>query len=384
MKRNRLAWISLALSTALAALGSGARAQRVEAKEPPQVRQVSAASYRIGVLCPLEGRFSPLGESFIKGASVALKEARLKGIENVELVIGDTRGNPLECRAVTERLIDEERVDALLGEVLSSSTIAAAQVAELAKTVLLSTVATEEGIDEIGGWIFQTTTGAETEIAAIARMACERLRLTRIAYVSSDDPGSRRDAALFASEVERLGGELCASEFYPEGTTDFADVIDRVWSRAPEALFIGSDTEDLVLILPQLSFHDFGVQLLGTSAWNSRRLLRMVGKDLEGAVFPADIDARSGEQRYLAACALVNEPPGEISQVLLGGYRGTRLLIEALAKTKSGGEPLREEMARLLEKKRHPFLDLLAGPGILFYTVRNERAVEFDTLRARH
>ena len=156
---------------------------------------------------------------------------------------------------------------------------------------------------------------------------------------------------------------------------------DCVSAGAPEALFIASDTEDLILILPQLSFHEFGVQLLGTSDWNSKRLIRMVGKDLEGALFPEDVDTRGAERLFMNACALVKEPVGETNQVVVGGYRGTRLLIEALAKAKSGGEPLKEEMARQLEKKRHPFLDFLSGEGILFLTVRGERAVEFDTLR---
>jgi ABC-type branched-subunit amino acid transport system substrate-binding protein len=337
---------------------------------------------RIGVLCPAEGRFAMLGESFLRGASIALKEARLKGIANIELIVGDTRGNPLECRLVAERLIGQESVDALLGEVLSSSTIAAAQVAELSRTVLLSPVATEEAIAGVGPWVFQTTTSAGVEITALARMACGRLGLRRIAFLSSDDIPSRRIARLFADEVERLGGELVIAEFYPEGSTDFGESIGRVRAADPEALFIGSDSEDLILILPQLSFHEFGVQLLGTSVWNSKRLVRMVGRDLEGAIFPADIDQVNGERLFTNACALVNEPPGEVNRVVIGGYRGTKLLLEALAKTGSGGMPLREELSRLLEKRRHPFIELMAGEGIPFYTVRNERTVEYGVLKA--
>lgn len=357
-------------------------AQEVPGRGREKPRDAGAARYRIGVLCPLEGRFAPLGESFLRGAGVALKEARLKGATNVELVVGDTRGNPLESRAMAERLVNEERVDALLGEVLSSSTIAAAQVAELSKTVLLSPVATEEGIDNIGSWVFQTTTGSEVEIAALARIACDRLALRRVAFMSSDDMRSHRAASLFGDEVERLGGELCISEFYPDGSTDFAGSIERIRSADPEALFIASDAEDLILIMPQLSFHELGVQLLGTSAWNSKRLIRMVGKDLEGALFPADFDSRSGEKLFADACALVNEPVGEANQVVVGGYRGTKTLIEALAKCKSRGEPLREELSRMLEKRRHRFIDLIAGEGIPFSTVRNERVVDFGTVKA--
>jgi branched-chain amino acid transport system substrate-binding protein len=374
---NRRAALAAAVLIAAASVPALSQEKAGDRAKGPE-----AGSRRIGVLCPLEGRFATLGESFLRGASVALKETRLAGIGNVELVVGDTRGNPLECRAVAERLIRQEHVDALLGEVLSSSTIAAAQVAELSRTVLLSPVATEEGIGGFGSWVFQTTTSSEVEIAALAHMACRRLGLHRIAFMSSDDLSSRRVARLFGEEVERLGGELVIAELYPEGSTDFAESIGRVRAADPEALFIASGTEDLILILPQLSFHEFGAQLLGTSAWNSRRLIRMAGKDLEGALFPADIDQREGERLFTNACARVNEPAGEINQVVVGGYRGTKLLVEALARSKSGGAPLREEMSRILEKRRHPFLDLIAGEGILFYTVRNERAVEYGVLKA--
>ncbi len=362
-----------ALAVAMFA-ASGAGAER--AAKPKH-----AAAFRIGVLCPIEGRYATLGESFLRGSSIALKEARMRGIGNVELVVGDTRGAPLTCRAVAERLVSEERVDALLGEILSSATIAAAQVAELSRTVLLSPVATEEGIDDIGSWVFQTGVGAEVEVAALARMACGRLGLRRIAYLAAEEPASRRGAALFADEVERLGGRLVAAVFYPPGSTDFAEFMSRIDAAAPEALFIGSEIEDLILILPQLSYHEFGVQLLGTSAWDSRRLIRMAGKDLEGAIFPADIGARKAERQFLAACELVNEAPGEPNQVVIGAYHGTKLLLEAAAKAKSGGEPLREEMSRMFEKRRHPYLDLASGDGIPFYAVRGEKLVEFEVLR---
>jgi len=372
------------LCGAIAAAVLLAAPRPAEPQEAPgeKAKPAEAPRRRIGVLCPLEGRFATLGESFLRGASIAVKEARSKGVRNIELVVGDTRGNPIECRSVARRLVEEERVDALLGEVLSSSTIAAAQVAELSKTPLLSPVATEEGISSVGEWVFQTATSSEVEIVALAKMASGRLGLRRIAFLSSDDLASRIVARFFRNEVERLGGEMVIAEFYPEGSTDFAESIGRVRAAHPEALFIGSDTEDLILILPQLSFHEFGAQLLGTSAWNSKRLIRMVGKDLEGAIFPADIDQMDGERLFMNACSLVKESAGEIDQVVIGGYKGTRLLLEALAGVQSGGAPLREELSRLLEKRRHAFLDLVAGEGILFNTVKGERAAEYGVLRA--
>lgn len=340
-----------------------------------------SVAYRIGLLCPLSGRFSPLGEAFIRGASLALKEARRRGQTNIEVVVGDTRGNPLVARSAAESLIERENVAAITGAILSSPTIAAAQVAEFRQTVLLSTVASEEAIRSIGDWVFQTTTNTDAEVIAVARVACRELGHRRIAFFSGDDIRSRRAERLFREEVERSSGSICISEFYDEGSTDFHRSIEGIRNADPEALFIASDMEDLILILPQFSFYEFGVQLLGSSAWNSERLLLMVGRDMEGAIFPAAVGGAAEREFFIAAATAENESVGEINDFVLGGYQGVRVLIESLVRSGGGGDVLRQDIKSTIENKRHPFLDLTAGRGIPFYIVRKERLEEFTTLR---
>lgn len=335
---------------------------------------------RIGLLCPLKGRFFALGEAFLRGASLAVLEAKKRGIGNYELVVGDTRGDPLVARAAAQKLVSEEQVEALVGCVLSSPTIAAAQVAQYSRTVLLSPVASEEGIDEIGVWVFQTHTYSEVEVLSVVRAATDILGLKRVAFLSVDDLQSRQLEFLFKSEMERCGADLCISEFYSEGSTDFLGSIERIRAANPEGLYIASGTDDLVLILPQLSFYEFGIQLLGPSSWNSSRLLRMVGRDMEGAVFPADIGSEENERSFSAATALVGVPGEEANPFIVAGYKGVRMLIEAVEAV-GGGDALRDELARTLNNRRHPFLDLLTGGGIPFFTVRNERLEEFTTLQ---
>jgi branched-chain amino acid transport system substrate-binding protein len=340
-----------------------------------------SVAYRIGLLCPLTGRFSPLGEAFVRGASLALKEARKRGIGNLEIVVGDTQANPLVARSSAEHLIERENVAAIVGAILSSPTIAAAQMAQFKSTVLLSPVASEQEIGSIGDWIFQTTADRDAEIVAVARIACKELGYRRIAFLSGNDLHSRHVERLFRDEVERSGSIVCISEFYDEGNTDFHSSIERIRDADPEALFIASDTEDLILILPQFSFYEFGVQLLGTSSWNSKRLLLMAGRDMEGAVFPSTVMQERERERFIAAATAENEPIGEINDFALGGYRGVRIMIESLSRSGSGGEVLRNDLKGTLENRLHPFLDLTADRGIPFYRVRKERLEEFVTLK---
>jgi branched-chain amino acid transport system substrate-binding protein len=351
---------------------------------PVEMRKgLDSEALRIGFLCPLEGRFSPLGDAFLRGASLALKEARRRGMKNIELIVGDTRASALVARSTALRLINDIDVIAIVGAILSSPTITVAQIAEYHGVVLLSPVATEQGIGDIGDWVFQMVADEEVEIISLARLALGELHLTRIAFLSVDDLNSRNMELLFRGEVERLGGEVVASEFYPAGSTDFREYIVRIRSAAPEALFIPSDAEDLILILPQLSFYEFGVQLLGTSAWNSSSLHKTAGRDMEGAIFPAPIDEDAARRRYTAAAAAVGEPAEEINRFIVGGYLGVRTVLEALQRTGADGEALRIDLSKQFENRRHPFLEYYSGTGIRFHTVRNERVEDFTVLKAR-
>ncbi len=340
------------------------------------------ASGSIGLLCPLSGRFAPLGKEFLRGATVALREAREYGVTGVELVVADTRSKALDARNSALILIEEEGVDVIVGGVLSSTTIAAAQTAQHRSTVLYSPVASEEGIADIGDHIFQSSQDYETEIAAVARVACLEMGLKRIAFMAEDSQRWRSLAELFRREVEGLGGTLCAVDYYEQGSTDFNLNIERIRKSLPEALFISSDTEDLVLILPQLSFYEFGVQLLGTSSWNSRKLLRMAGRDMEGAVFPSEDVSESNEERYLAAAVLTGYEGGDVNRFVTGGYDGVKKTMEAMAAASASGSPLRDEMEKMFNERKHNFVERMSGDGIRFKIVRKERVEEFVTVSA--
>ena len=344
---------------------------------PAEVVRRGAGLVRIGILCPLSGRFSPVGSAFLEGASIAVREAMKRSSLAVELVVGDSRGDPLSAGRAAERLIDEEGVSAIVGAVLSSPTIAAAQVADHRQTLLLSPVATEKGISDIGEWIFQMSSGVDVEVISISRFACFELEMERFAFLAPDNARSHSIERLFEREIEARGGLVCASEFYQEGSTDFKEHLERLRRSSPEGLFIASETDDLVLILPQISYYEFGVQLFGTSAWHSNRLLRMSARDMGGAIFPQLPEARRDEEMLAAAFEYVGESSDEFNTFVTGGYKGTRTVLAAIDGGARERTAIREAVSRSLENRAHAYLEFVSGPGITLYTVRDERFEKF-------
>jgi hypothetical protein len=135
--------------------------------------------------------------------------------------------------------------------------------------------------------------------------------------------------------------------------------------------------DDLVLILPQISYYEFGVQLFGTNAWHSNRLLRMSARDMEGALFPQLPEVERDEELLAAAFDYIGESSEEYNTFIVGGYKGTRMILSALAEGARDRAALRASVARALEKRAHEYIEFVSGPGIQFFTVRDEKFEAF-------
>ena len=102
---------------------------------------------------------------------------------------------------------------------------------------------------------------------------------------------------------------------------------------------------------------------------------------MEGAIFPGEISERQDEELFLAAAVLLDEPAGEINRFAVGGYKGIKIILEAVTASSGDREGVRSEMVRYFDNIRHPYIDFVTGKGIPVYIVRDERVEELMTLK---
>ena len=96
-------------------------------------------------------------------------------------------------------------------------------------------------------------------------------------------------------------------------------------------MFIPGDAEELILLLPQASFYDLQIQLLGLSNWNSDKLLRLSQRELEGAIFPREAYHGKDAESYDAFVASYRKKfGGGMPPVAVAGYFGARLLLQTM------------------------------------------------------
>ncbi|MFQ5511284.1 MAG: ABC transporter substrate-binding protein [Candidatus Krumholzibacteriia bacterium] len=335
-------------------------------KRAPEVRQLLqlAASHRddparrieylepdrIGLVLPRTGNLARFGRYFEQGAKLAVDDYNAAAGAQVSIVSADSKGNPVDAVGAVRKLVVEEGVLSILGAVSSVSSIAAAIECNAWKVPMLSPVVSEQRIEEVGTWVFHTKVSAEVEVSAMAKVAREDLLLERFAVLAPSSPERRKLAEYFVQEVLNRGGELVAEEYYEDGATDFKEQLETIREAAPDALFIPGEVEELILALPQVSFYDMQVQLLGLSNWNTEKLLRLSQRELEGALFPREAHhGRDRESHQLFRTRYKEAFGVEAHPVAASAYFGTRFLLQAL----QAGAADRDQVRNYLNTELH-------------------------------
>lgn len=244
---------------------------------------------RIGLLAPLTGDYAALGQAMFDGALLAVEEFNRAQGKDLMLVARDTRGDEVVAVQAARELIGSEQVIAIVGALLSPTTVAVATLCEERGVPLVSPTATKETITDLGPHVFQTNLTKALETRLLARVAVDGLKRDRFAILHPDTDEGRAIAARFTEELQRRGGRVVATATFDREVTDFAAPIIQLRAAAPEALFIPATPTEMRLIAPQLIFHDLRAELFGPSSWNNGLLLREAGASMEQAIVPSDV-----------------------------------------------------------------------------------------------
>jgi branched-chain amino acid transport system substrate-binding protein len=254
----------------------------------------------IGCILPLHGKAQAFGRRALQGIQLAIGAFQPpEGSLRVRLIIWDSRGDPARAREGVRVLAEKKHVIAIIGPLLSHTTMAAAQEAEEWKVPII-TLSSLQGIARKGNYVFQNSLTHASQTTTLVRYAFKELGIRTYAILYPRDAYGLTFRRLFQQEVESLGGKVVVAVSYADDQTDFKHVIKGMVKYEPpkkpkekpkpiinfQAIFVPDDFKKINLVVPQLAYYDITeVQLLGTNGWNSPELIHNSGKFIEGAVF---------------------------------------------------------------------------------------------------
>ena len=245
----------------------------------------------IGEYGSLTGNDATFGQSTKNGVELALAslveehQGQIGGLK-VRVVVEDDQGRPEEAATVVQKLINQDQVVALLGEVASSRSLAAAPIAQAAGVPMITPSSTNPRVTEVGDFIFRMCFIDPFQGTVMAKFARQNLGLERVAILKD----VRNDysvglADFFSRSFKEMGGTIVTEQAYSAGDQDFRAQLTTLKGRSPQAIFIPGYYTEVGLIARQARELGYTGPLLGGDGWESEQLLEIGGEALNGAYY---------------------------------------------------------------------------------------------------
>lgn len=198
---------------------------------------------KIGAIGPLTGKASTYGQSVKNGAELLQEEINKSGGINgkeIQFIFEDDQADPTPSIQAFNKLVDNDKVVAILGPVTSGATTAVAPNATSKKIPLITPTATEPNITNKGGeYVFRGCFVDSFQGEILAKYAKESLsKKTAAVLYNAGSDYSKGIADTFKKDFESKGGQVTEYLSYNDGDTDFNAQLTKIKSTNPNVLVL--------------------------------------------------------------------------------------------------------------------------------------------------
>lgn len=223
---------------------------------------------RIGASLSLTGTYAKLGTYQKEGYELCAEQLNAKGGllgRKVEFVVYDDQSTPATGVRLYEKLLTEDKVDAVMGPYSSPITEAVANVTEKYQKVMVSPLASTTSIFKKGRkYIFMVISPAEVYLEGLVDMAAKR-GLKTLAIINEDTLFTKSAAVGTADLAKKKGMQVVFQEAYPKGNTDFSALLIKVKAANPDVLAAATYFDDAVAITRQMRELDVNPKMFGVT-----------------------------------------------------------------------------------------------------------------------
>jgi branched-chain amino acid transport system substrate-binding protein len=317
-------------------------AEEEEATEPPAEEEEEepaeeAEPLKIAMLAAMSGDVKTFGEGTKRGVDMAVAEWNAKGGvlgREIEIIVGDTKCDAQEAANVANKVINQDKVNYIVGAVCSSASIPISEIANPAGVVQISPPSTnpQVTINEDGSskeYIFRACFLDPFQGEVDASFAMDELgaQTSAVLYDVGNDY-VKGLAEYYKASFEELGGEVPVFEAYTKEDTDFSALLTKVAEADVDVLFLPDYYNKVNVIAKQAKEKGIAATMLGADGWDSPDL------DLEavdGAYFSnhySPYDPRPIVQDFIANFEAEYDMTPDFVAVL--AYDATNVLLEAI------------------------------------------------------
>lgn len=316
-------------------------------------QSASSNEILVGEFGSFTGSEATFGISTSNGIKMALEEVNkaggVKG-KQIKLISIDNQGKAEESATAVSRLITQNNVIAVIGEVASSRSLAAAPIAQQNKIPMISPSSTNPKVTEVGDYVFRVCFIDPFQGTVMAKFANENLKAKKVAIlrdVKSDYSVGLAD--YFIKKFKELGGEIVSDQSYQAGEMDFKAQLTQIKGAKPDAIFVPGYYTEVGLIARQARQLGIQAPLMGGDGWDSSKLYEIGGTAINGNYFSNHYTTESTDPVVVDFIKKYKEKyNGETPDGLAAlGYDAAKILVEAMNRTQElKPQSIRDELAK--------------------------------------
>jgi len=302
----------------------------------------SNSPVKIGFLGPLTGDAAPYGVDMLNGVKMAVEELNAAGGINgrmIELVAEDGRCTGADSASAAQKLVNVDRVIAIIGGGCSGETLAAAPVAEAAGVVMISPLSSSPDVTMAGDFIFRNYPSDALKTKAMSALLREE-GFTKLAMISENTDFAQ---AFRESLKQDFGAEMIVfDEVVDPGTKDFRTLITRLKDVEFDIFFPNGQSDAAIsAMMQQLREQELTQQAISHDVADSLTLGQMSPEAVEGMYIVNVPTAGQGGEFE----SMFNQKFGGAQATIAfaaHAYDATRVLAQAIGTAGTDGTAIRD------------------------------------------
>ena len=240
--------------------------------------------YTIGVSAPLTGALKQVGEAFLQGVLLAVRQVNSSGgflrgtvINRIKVRVLNDAGDRAAAIKVASTFAKDKLIWGVIGPYSSSTLLAAAPIYNNSSNVIIAPAATNPRISSAGANIYRVAPSDATQGASLARLVLSRgYRFVAVAF-DVDDAYSSGLAASFKTEAKRIGLITSDTPFTLNGYNTA-----KVGNYAVDAIFVAGYTNDVAAVAKLEK--GFGKPVFAGDGAYGQDLIAQGGDAVEGVI----------------------------------------------------------------------------------------------------
>ena len=305
--------------------------------------KINPNEIRIGEYGSLTGAQATFGISTDNGIKLAVDEINGAGGINgktLKLTAYDDQGDPAEAAVVVTKLITQDQVQVVLGEVASSLSLAAAPICQQNKIPMISPSSTNPKVTQVGDYVFRVCFIDPFQGQVMSDFAMKNLKAQTAAILRDQKSDySMGLADFFVKRFKEKGGTIVSDQSYVAGDVDFKSQLTNIRGQKPDVIFVPGYYGEVGLIAKQARELGIKVALLGGDGWDSSKLYEIGGEALDGCYFSSHYSPESTDPKVQDFVKKYQAKYGQVPDALATlGYDSMGVLADALKNAKSLGE----------------------------------------------